>query len=68
MRFLVNMIVNSKPKNKMNTTKVITNVNRQVIDFIKNEISNKKERHKNLIQSIKPSMIEDLKKMHKVGR
>ena len=53
--------------NSMNNTKVISNVNRKVIDYIKKEIADKKERHAKLMQSISPRMVETLKKMKKVG-
>lgn len=51
----------------MNTTKVIKNANQKVIAFIKTEISNKKERHRKIMESINPSVINHLKNMKKIG-
>ena len=50
----------------MKKTKTISKVNRKVIDFIKAELTSKKERHKKLVESINPSLVEGLKKMKKV--
>jgi hypothetical protein len=47
-------------------TKIIRNVNKKVIDFIKAKVSAKKERHEKLLKSVKPEIIQGLKKMKKV--
>lgn len=52
----------------MNNTKTIENVNIKVINFIKNEIAEKKERHKKMIESINPQIIATLKSMKKIAR
>lgn len=51
----------------MNNTKTISNVNTQVIKYLKKEIADKKERHNKMIQAIKPKTIADLKLMKKIG-
>jgi hypothetical protein len=44
----------------------ISKANKKVVEFIKQSISNKKEKHQQLIQSIKPSIVDNLQKMQKV--
>lgn len=51
----------------MSTTKVISNANRKIIDFIRKEISDKKERHIKMVQSIDQRIVSSLKSMKKVG-
>lgn len=50
----------------MNNTKTIQNVNIRVIEFIKKEIADKKERHAKMMQSINPQTVADLKSMKKI--
>jgi hypothetical protein len=51
----------------MNTSKTIINVNTKVIDFIKKEIADKKERHVKMMQTVNPQVIKTLKSMKKIG-
>jgi hypothetical protein len=51
----------------MNTSKTIANVNTKVIDYIKKEIANKKERHVKMMQTVNPQIIQALKSMKKIG-
>ena len=51
----------------MEKTTVIKKVNRKALEFIKQEISNRKERHTKMIQSINPNTIAVLKSTKKIG-
>ena len=51
----------------MHNTKTISNVNIKVIDFIKKEIADKKERHRKMMESIDPQIIVTLKSMKKIA-
>ncbi len=50
----------------MQNTITISNVNIRVIDFIKKEIADKKERHRKMIESVDPQIIATLKSMKKI--
>lgn len=41
--------------------------NKAVVDFIKAEIQNKKERHAKIVESITPEIIQNLKAMKKIA-
>jgi hypothetical protein len=51
----------------MNNTKTIQNVNIRVIEFIKKEIADKKERHAKMMESVNPKVIENLRSMKKIA-
>lgn len=50
----------------MDKTIVISKVNIKVIDFIKKEIADKKARHTQMMESINPKIIANLKSMKKI--
>ena len=51
----------------MSNTKTISRVSNRVIAFIKQEISDKKQRHAKMVQSVNPTVIQSLKSMKKIG-
>ena len=46
--------------------KIILNANKKVIEFIKSEVAAKKERHKKMMESMDPKVIDNLQKMKKI--
>jgi len=50
----------------MKTKVYISKVNENVVAFIKESISKKKEKHQQLMKSINPSIVDSLQKMQKV--
>ena len=50
----------------MNKKIYISKANQKVVEVIRQSISDKKERHQKLMQSIDPAIVENLQKMKKI--
>lgn len=47
-------------------TIIIKSPKREVVEYIESAISNKRKRHEEIIKSIDPSIVENLRKMRKI--